>query len=95
MIEVKRDANGRFVCMWSGRPLGAVCPCGHRATIPLRLLNVHEGDMSRVYDRPIVCSKRGGRTMTLFVFISPEDMDVFRADFPPSPPLPLIRHSNG
>ena len=51
--------------------------------------------MSRVYDRPIVCSKCGGRTMTLFVFISPEDMDAFRADLPPSPPLPLIGHSNG
>lgn len=82
MLEVARHANGRSVTTWSGRPLGAVCACGHRATIPLRLLKVDGGDMTRVYDRPIVCSKCGERRFKLYIFRTPEEMDAFRTALP-------------
>ena len=85
MLEVERHANGRSVTTWSGRPLGIVCACGHRATVPLRLLRVSSGDMSLVYDRPLVCSRCGARRYTLYIFRTPEEMDAFRATLPPPP----------
>lgn len=94
MLEVERHANGRSVTTWSGRPLGVICTCGHRATIPLRLLKVGEGDMTRVYDRPIVCSKCGERRFKLYIFRTPEEMDAFRATLPP-PPTAAERASPG
>jgi hypothetical protein len=72
--------------MWSGRALAVVCRCGHRALLPLRVLGVHDGDMSPVYKRPIICSKCKGRDFELFVFRSPEEMKQFRATLPPFPP---------
>ncbi len=92
MLEVERHANGRSVTTWSGRPLGVICTCGHRATIPLRLLKVGEGDMTRVYDRPIVCSKCGERRFKLYIFRTPEEMDAFRQALP-APSRPSDRTS--
>jgi hypothetical protein len=41
---------------WSARPLTVVRQCGHRGLLALRLLRVHDGDMSPVYSRTIVCT---------------------------------------
>jgi hypothetical protein len=38
MIEIPRDAPGSIACGRSGLPLLAVCPAGHRRTVPFRLL---------------------------------------------------------
>lgn len=83
MIEVRPGDNGRSVTMWSGRPLLAKCACGHRALVPLRALKVHEGDMSRVYDRPLVCSKCAGRSVKLWILASPEEHAAVRAELAP------------
>jgi hypothetical protein len=95
MLAVERTANGRSVCMWSGRPLAVICQCGHRALIPLRVLGAHDGDMSLIYERPIVCSACSGKDFDLFVFRTPEEMDEFRATLPPAARPEPGTHSRG
>lgn len=62
MIEVGSRDNGRSVCSYGRRPLGVVCPCGHRALVPLAAIGVHDGDMRRLYDLSFSCSKCGKRS---------------------------------
>ena len=38
MIQIPRDAPGLIACGRSGLPLLAICPAGHRRTVPFRLL---------------------------------------------------------
>jgi hypothetical protein len=64
--------NIRSVCGWSAGPLTVVCQCGHRELLPLRLLRVHDDDMSPVYSRPIVCTACAGRDFRGIVPVDPD-----------------------
>jgi hypothetical protein len=44
MIEIARDAPASAACGRSGLPLLAICPNGHRRTVPFRLLKTSDGD---------------------------------------------------
>lgn len=58
--EVTARDNGRTA--WSrGRPLGVVCPCGHRALVPLERLAVGPGDMRPLLSLALACSACGRR----------------------------------
>jgi hypothetical protein len=66
MFEIARDAPGSVVCRRSGLPLLAICPNGHRRTVPFRLLKTSETDITPLYGRPFKCKACGSPEVVLF-----------------------------
>ena len=75
MIEIPRDAPGSVACGRSGLPLLAVCPNGHRRTVPFRLLKTGPDDRTPVYGRPFKCKACGSQKVTLFVVERQAELD--------------------
>ena len=74
MIEIARDAPGCVPCGRSGLPLLEVCPCGHRCTVPFRLLKTSETDCTALYGRPFRC-RTCGSEVALFDIESQAELD--------------------
>jgi hypothetical protein len=74
MIEVPHDAPGSVACGRSGLPLLAVCPNGHRRTVPFRLLKTGLDDRTPIYGRPFKCRTCGSREVTLFAIESQAEL---------------------
>jgi hypothetical protein len=66
MIDIPRDAPGSIACGRSGLPLLAICPNGHRRTVPFRLLKTSDADRTPLYGRPFRCRICGSAEVTLF-----------------------------
>lgn len=75
MIELPRDAPGSAACGRSGLPLLAVCPAGHRRTIPFRRLQTGPGDATPIYGRPFECRECGSAEVTLFALEMQAELD--------------------
>lgn len=82
MIELRRDAPGSAACDRSGLPLLAVCPAGHRRTIPFRRLHTGPGDASALYRRTYKCKVCGSTDVTLYAIESQEELDAIRSSWP-------------
>jgi hypothetical protein len=92
MIAIPQDAPAAVACGRSGLPLLAVCPMGHRRTVPFRLLKTSESDRTPLYGRPFKCRACGSREVTvLYAIESQAELDGLRQDL--SPPLPTLPHS--
>jgi hypothetical protein len=74
MLEISRGAPGRVACGRSGLPLLAICPNGHRRTVPFRLLKTSADDRSPLYSRPFKCKACGSRDVTLFAIESQAEL---------------------
>ena len=94
MIEIARDAPGSVACGRSGLPLLAVCPCGHRRSVPFRLLKTSETDCTARYGRPFRCRGCGGGEVTLFDIESQAELDEVRRSLsgPRQPAKPHTTH---
>jgi hypothetical protein len=79
MIEIPQDAPGSVAC---GLPLLAICPAGHRRTIPFRLLKTGPDDRTPLYGRPFKCRACGSREVTLFDMGSQAELDAVQATLP-------------
>ena len=88
MIELAPDAPGRLACGRSGLPLLARCACGHRRTVPFRLLKTHDNDTTPLRSRPFRCPTcRSTEPPVLFAFDDFAEFDRIRADaMPPRGP---------
>ena len=76
MIAIPQDAPASVACGRSGLPLLAICPKGHRRTIPFRLLKTSEGDRSPLYGRPFKCRECGSREVaTLYAIESQVELE--------------------
>ena len=53
----------------------AICPNGHRRTVPFRLLKTSEDDRSPLYGRPFKCKACGSREVTLFAIEGQAELD--------------------
>lgn len=82
MIELPRDAPGSAACGRSGLPLLAVCPAGHRRTIPFRRLRTEPGDTTPIYRRTYKCQVCGSTEVTLFLIETQQELDAIRASIP-------------
>ena len=78
MIRIARDAPGSIACGRSGLPILAVCPSGHRRTVPFRLLKTSEDDRMPLYGRPFKCRVCASREVVLFVLESQAELDRVR-----------------
>jgi hypothetical protein len=78
MIEIPRDAPGSVAFRRSGLPLLAICPNGHRRTVPFRLLKTGPGDRTPLYARPFKCRACGSREVTLFAVESHAELDAIQ-----------------
>lgn len=78
MIEIPRDSPGSAACGYSGRPLLAICPAGHRRTVPFRLLKTAEDDRSPLYGRPFKCPACASPEVTLFAIESQDELEALR-----------------
>ena len=87
MIQITRDAPGSVACGRSGLPLVAICPNGHRRTVPFRLLKTSESDQTPIYGRPFKCKVCSSPEVALFAIESqPELYEIQRAlAGPPEP----------
>jgi len=82
MRQLPIDAPGSAACGRSGLPLLAICPNGHRRTVPFRLLNTSEKDRTPIYARPFKCRSCGSQEVTLFEIESQAELDDVRRSFP-------------
>jgi hypothetical protein len=82
MIEIAQDAPGSAACGRSGLPLLAICPTGHRRTVPFRLLKTSEGDRTPLYGRPFKCRACGSPEVVLFTVESQAELDEVRRSVP-------------
>lgn len=82
MIELPRNAPASIACHRSGLPLLAVCPSGHRRTVPFRRLRTGSGDTTALYARTYKCRVCGSTDVTLFAIESHEELDAIRASWP-------------
>lgn len=82
MIQLPLDAPGSAACDRSGLPLVAVCPAGHRRTVPFRRLRTGPGDETPLYSRSFSCKACGSPSVTLFALETFEELDDFRATLP-------------
>lgn len=91
MIQLPLDAPGSAACGRSGLPLVAICPAGHRRTVPFRRLRTGPGDETPLYSRSFCCKTCGSPNVTLFALETPEELDGFRATLPraSAPSVPL------
>jgi len=87
MIEIPRDAPGSIACGRSGLPLLAMCPTGHRRTVPFRLLKTSESDRTPLYGRPFRCKVCGSPEVTLFAIEDLLELAAIKLalDGPPKP----------
>ena len=83
MIQIDRDAPGAVACGRSGLPLLAICPNGHRRTVPFRLLKTSEDDWTPLYGRPFRCRGCGSPEVVLFAVESQAELDKVRSSLPP------------
>jgi len=88
MIEIPRDAPGSVACGRSGLPLLAICPGGHRRTVPFRLLKTADHDRSLLYGRPFRCRACGSPEVSLFLVDDQAELEEIRRVLagPPRPP---------
>jgi hypothetical protein len=92
MIQMARDAPASIACGRSGLPLLAICPNGHRRTVPLRLLKTSECDRTPLYGRPFKCRECGSREVaTLYAIETQAELDELRQE--PLSPRPTLPHS--
>jgi hypothetical protein len=82
MIQIARDAPASITCVRSGLPLLAICPNGHRRTVPFRLLKTSEDDRTPLYCRPFKCKVCGSQEVSLFSIESQAELDHARRSFP-------------
>jgi hypothetical protein len=87
MIPIPRDASGSVACGRSGLPLLAICPNGHRRTVPFRLLRTSEADRTPLYGRPFKCRTCGSAEVTLFLIDDQGELDDIQCALagPPQP----------
>ena len=87
MIEIIRSAPASIACGRSGLPLLAICPDGHRRTIPFRLLRTSEADRTPLCGRTLRCRACGSREVTLFAIESQAELACLQAALagPPQP----------
>lgn len=60
----------------------AVCPIGHRRTIPFRRLRTNSADASALYGRIYKCKVCGSSGVTLYAIESLSELDAIRASCP-------------
>jgi hypothetical protein len=53
----------------------AICPIGHRRTVPFRMLNTSDTDRTPLYGRPFKCKACGSLEVTLFAIESQSELD--------------------
>jgi hypothetical protein len=92
MIQIARDAPGSIACGRSGLPLLAICPNGHRRTVPFRLLKTSEHDRTPLYGRPFKCRECGSREIAALYAIEPQaELDELRqVPLPPAADLATL-----
>ena len=74
-LPLHSDLRDCARCWRSGLPLLAVCPCGHRRTVPFRLLKTSETDCTELYGRPFRCRACGSGEVALFDIGSQAELD--------------------
>jgi hypothetical protein len=82
MIRIARDAPASVACGRSGLPILAICPSGHRRTVPFRLLKTSEDDRTLLYGRPFKCRACGSPEVVLFALESQVELDRVRTSLP-------------
>lgn len=80
MIPISRESAGSIACGRSGLPLLAICPAGHRRTVPFRLLKTSDDDRTSLYGRPFKCRTCGSRKVTLFAIQSQTELNEVRSE---------------
>jgi hypothetical protein len=73
-----------MACGRSGLPVLAICPSGHRRTVPFRLLKTWEDDQTPLYGRPFKCKACGSPEVVLFAIESQVELEEVRRSFPSS-----------
>jgi hypothetical protein len=73
--RIPRDAPGSIACGRRALPLLAICPSGHRRTVPFRLLKTSDTDRSPLYGRPFKCRACGSAEVTLFAIDSHAELE--------------------
>jgi hypothetical protein len=92
MIAIPQDAPASVACGRSGLPLLAICPMGHRRTVPFRLLKTSENDRTPLYGRPFKCRECGIREVAMLYAIENQaELDELRREL--SPPRQTLPHS--
>ena len=92
MIQIARDAPGSIACGRCGLPLLAICPYGHRRTVPFRLLKTSEDDRTPLYGRPFKCRECGSRDVAaLYAIETQAELDELRQE--PLAQRPTLPHS--
>ncbi len=81
MIQLPPDAPGSAACGRSGLPLMAICPGGHRRSVPWRSLKTDNDDETPLYGRPFKCFVCGSRDVTLFTIETQAELDAVRSTF--------------
>lgn len=81
MIELLKDAPGRAACGRSGLPIMAVCPGGHRRSVPWRGLKTYDEDETPLYGQPFKCFVCGSREVSLFAIETQAELDAVRSTF--------------
>jgi hypothetical protein len=73
----------------------AICPNGHRRTVPFRLLKTSESDRTPIYGRPFKCRVCSSAEVTLFAIESQAELEeVQRAlGVPPRPARAPTTHA--
>lgn len=79
MIQLPLDAPCGAACGRSGLPLMAVCPAGHRRSVPWPSLKTHNDDETPLDSRPFKCFVCGCHEVTLFAIETQAELDEVRA----------------
>lgn len=58
----------------------AICPNGHRRTVPFRLLKASDEDRTPLYGRPFECRECNSPEVTLFTIDSQAELDGVQRD---------------
>ena len=95
MIDIPRDAPGSVACGRSGLPLLAICPSGHRRTVPFRLLKTSKSDQTPPYGRPFKCKACSSPEVTLFAIESQAELEEVQRALagPPRPAVAPTTHA--
>jgi hypothetical protein len=94
MIEIPRNAPASIACGRSGLPLLAICPGGHRRTVPFRLLATSEADRTPLYGRTFRCRQCRSSEVTLFAIESQAELARLQVSMagPPQPAVASTTH---
>jgi hypothetical protein len=92
MIAIPQEAPASVACGRSGLPLLAICPNGHRRTVPFRLLKTSESDRTPLYGRPFKCRECGSREVAMLYAVETQaELAELRREL--SSPRPTLPHS--